>query len=243
MEQVQGRVSVGRGSPQDAGHGVRVPVAWGVTMGCGSLWVPVRWGGVPVGCVGVPVVWCPQEFEVFPCWRPRGLWWVRVPRVGPHLELVPLDAADAARRVPPGLLGAERQLGLPEQVRARSRDVGGHLPQPLRVCRGVLPAGGPSAPTDTGTTPQHPQTLAAPGAGGPTGTRVRGALGQGWGYGMSPGRDGDMGVLWDRGGDMRHPRACLELWAYPGMLCAGMGLGVLWGRGGFLGCPKKGIGI
>lgn len=169
-------------------------------------------------------------------------------RVGPHLELVPLDAADAARRVPPGLLGAEGQLGLPQPVRARGRDVGGHLPQPLRVCRAVLPAGGPSAPAGTASTPQHPQTPAPSGVRGPSRDgaagcsgarmRLRDAPGQGWGIWGCFG--GEVGI-WGTPGRVRSYGGTLACSWARGVLWAGMGLGVLCSRDGFLGCPRTGI--
>lgn len=59
---------------------------------------------------------------------------------GPHLQLVPLDAPHAACGIAPGLLGTKDELRLQQLVGAAGRDGGLHLPQPLGVCWGVLPA-------------------------------------------------------------------------------------------------------
>lgn len=56
-----------------------------------------------------------------------------------NLQLVPLDAAQAARRVAPGVLGTEDQLGLQQLVSAGGGDLLLHLLETLVVGLGLSP--------------------------------------------------------------------------------------------------------
>lgn len=64
--------------------------------------------------------------------------WIDVIWIETYLQFAPLNAADAALRVPPARLGPEGELGRRQVVRAGLVDRRRNLLPPLSVCRCVL---------------------------------------------------------------------------------------------------------